>query len=346
MLLRYPLPPGLTQTGAGGTLARVERVEQTEATHAPEEPARTPRALAQGPTAGALQLQRAIGNRAATQQLQRGIWNDIKKALGASYRATVEGETVIVASEAEEKEAGEIIRRIESDYSIDISAVKAVKATVDSYANAPQKERDKVKVSPWLMRELRATDRALKHYKRILGLSRALSSRKDAKQEVTVIGKGNMSITEDSAKGKIDPNTLGEYYESATTFAIYEPGEDYIGDLGTVEKELEGTIIHEIAHGVMSYAQDDFNKTTGFWRDYSTKSKKKGAEPPPTKYGNKSAGEDLSETMRWYFMVPEKLKKKCPIRYAWAEAQIKGWMPIKDMGDFPLPDKEAGVAIA
>jgi hypothetical protein len=339
----------LTPAGAGERLATVERVEQTEPAHEPEGSApKAARVVSDSPAAAnALVLQRAVGNRAATQVLQRGIWNDIKKALGASYTTTVEGETVLVASKAEEVEAGEIIKRIEADYNIDISAVKAVKATVDAYANAPQKERDKVKVSPWLMRELRATDRALKHYSRILGLKRVMSTRKDAAQEVTVIGKGNMSITEDSAKGKIDPNTLGEYYESATTFAIYEPGESYIGDLGSVDRELEGTIIHEIAHGVMSYAQDDFNKTTGFWRNYSTKSKKKGAEPPPTKYGNKSAGEDLSETMRWYFMVPEKLKKKCPIRYAWAKAQIEGWTPIKDMGDFPEKDPlEDGVAIA
>jgi hypothetical protein len=296
-----------------------------------------------------LALQRQIGNRATAQLVQRGVWNDLRKLVGASYEATVAGETVIVASKAEAQEAGEIIKRIKDQYGVDISSVRAVKATVDAYAKAPKKERDKVKTAPWLMRELRATERALKHYARILGTNRALSTRAGDAQEVTDIGKANLSITQMNEKGVIDPNTLGEYYRSDKTFAIYTPGEDYVQDLPTVDKQLEATIVHEIAHGVMYYALPEFTTMSGYWLDSRTKSGAKDAEPPCTKYGQTSAGEDLSETMRWYFMLPERLKKDCPKRYAWAKEKAEGWTPAPvkpPVGDFEAPNLPEGVALA
>ena len=296
-----------------------------------------------------LALQRSVGNRATTQLVQRGVWNDIRKLVGASYETTVAGERIIVASKAEEQEAAGIIKSIKDKYGIDISSVRAVKATVDTYAKAPKTERDKVKTAPWLMRELRATERALKHYERILGANRALSTRAGDAQEVVDIGKGNFSITQTNEKGVIDPDTLGEYYRSAKTFAIYTPGENYVQDVGTVEKQLEATIVHEIAHGVMFYALPEFTTMSGYWLDNRTKSGAADAEAPCTKYGQTSASEDLSETMRWYFMLPERLKKDCPKRYAWAKAQAEGWTPAPPkppVGDFNPPNLPEGVAIA
>ena len=302
--------------------------------------------LAPGPSAELIGLQRQIGNRATSQLVQRGLWNDIRKLVGASYEATVMGERVVVASKSEETEAASIIKRIKDSYGIDISSVKAVKATVDHYANAPKEERAKVKAIPWTMAELRATERALKHYAPILGFNRALSTRKDAAQEVGTIGKANYSIDTNTDKGAIDPLTLGEYYRSDSTFALYKPGENYVDDLGSLDKQLEGTVIHEIAHGVMYYALPEFQGMSGYWLDYRTPSKAKDAEEPCTKYGQTSAGEDLSETMRWYFMLPDKLKKKCPKRYEWAKEKIEGWKPKPPVGDFEAPNLPEGTAIA
>ena len=312
-------------------------------------PRRDPSAAPGPPGHAVLALQRRAGNRATTQMVQRGLWNDLRKFVGASYEVTVAGELVVVAAAAEEKEAAAIIQRIKDQYGISISSVRAVKATVDAYAKAPKTERDKVATAPWHMRELRATERALKHYERILGGNRALSTRAGDAQEVVDIGKANFSITQMNEKGVIDPQTLGEYYRSAKTFAIYTPGENYVQDLGSVDKQLEGTIVHEIAHGVMYYALPEFTTMSGYWLDNRTKSGAKDAEAPCTTYGQTSASEDLSETMRWYFMLPERLKKDCPKRYAWAKAKAEGWTPKPPeppVGDFEPPKLPEGVALA
>jgi hypothetical protein len=311
------------------------------------EPGRSAASPAPAPTGHAvLALQRSAGNRATTQLVQRGVWNDIRKLVGASYDVTVAGERVTVRSKAEEQEAAGIIKRIADQYGITISSVRAVKATVDMYAKAPKKERDKVVTAPWLMRELRAAERALKHYDRILGDNRKLSTRAGDAQEVVDIGKANFSITTTNEKGVIDPDTLGEYYRSDKTFAIYTPGEDYVQDLGSVDNQLEGTIVHEIAHGVMYYALPDFTTMSGYWLDNRTKSGAKDAEAPCTKYGQTSASEDLSETMRWYFMLPDRLKKDCPRRHAWAKEKAEGWTPKPPVGDFEPPKLPEGTAIA
>jgi hypothetical protein len=324
-------------------VAREHAVSESEPDRRTASPAPAPSAHA------VLALQRTVGNRATTQLVQRGVWNDIRKFVGASYEATVAGERITVGSKGEEQEAAGIIKRIKDQYGISISSVRAVKATVDAYAKAPKTERDKVKSAPWQMRELRATERALKHYARILGDNRALSTRAGDAQEVVDIGKANFSITQMNEKGVIDPQTLGEYYRSAKTFAIYAPGEDYVQDLGSVDRQLEGTIVHEIAHGVMYYALPEFTTMSGYWLDNRTKSGAKDAEAPCTKYGQTSASEDLSETMRWYFMLPDRLKKDCPKRYAWAKAKAEGWTPAPvkpPVGDFEPPELPAETAIA
>jgi len=320
--------------------------EHAESASEPDRRAASPAPVPTGHAV--LALQRTVGNRATTRLLQRGVWNDLLKFVGASYEVTVAGELVIVGSAAEEQEAAGIIKRIKDQYGINISSVRAVKATVDAYAKAPKTERDKVATAPWHMRELRATERALKHYERILGANRALSTRAGDAQEIVDIGKANYSITQMNEKGVIDPQTLGEYYRSAKTFAIYVPGENYVQDLGSVDKQLEGTIVHEIAHGVMYYALPEFTPMSGYWLDNRTKSGAKDAEPPCTTYGQTSASEDLSETMRWYFMLPDRLKKDCPKRYAWAKAKAEGWTPAPakpPVGDFEPPNLPEGVAI-
>ncbi len=266
-----------------------------------------------------------------------------------TYEATVAGEKVMVASEAEEKEAGAIIKRITDDYGVDVSSLKAMKALKAGNKSAPKAMLDKIKTRPWLFKELKALERALGHFAPILGLRRLLSTRAKADQEILAVGKLETRLGVKAGKTVWKPTVLGTYFTADKTFAMYKHGETARPVFATVEKEMEGTATHEIAHGVFQYAEGDWVKTFDYWRDADTASGKKGAEPPPTDYGQTSAGEDLAESVMLYFLDRPQLEKKCPLRAAFIQALVEGWTPKPPeppKGDFPLPDPDPETALA
>ena len=279
-----------------------------------------------------LLLQRQIGNRATAQLVARKKRN-----------ATVEGETVIVTSDAEETEAKTIITTIRDTHGIAVDSLKAATATKDAYKNAPKKALDKIKTLPWRMKDLRAVGRAVAHFAPILGKARTTSTRSKFSQEAKTVGKVNTSITENTAKGKVDPDTLGEFYGSADTFAIYKSSETNRQDFFNVEKQIEATTTHELAHGLMYYMINDFMKATGgYWLDEDTKAGAKKAEKPPTAYGRTNAREDLCESVMLYFCDEKRLKRKCPKRHAAIDAAVKAWVAPAPVvtPTTPTPDKE------
>lgn len=336
--------------GCSRSVEHVRGPERTSPAAQPRRPA--PR----GPHAAALQLQRALGNRAAARLLKRellraptatktpGHGHGHGHATTPAYAATISGETVLVRSAAEEAQAKAIIDAISTTYGITVSSLKGVKATKDHYANAPQSERDKVATLPWSLRELIAVKKALDHFAPILGRARSMSTRQKDAQEITIVGSVNTSITVNTAKGIADPDTLGEFYGSDSTFAIYTSSQTSTVDFpGDVDRQIEATTTHEIAHGLMHYMMDSFIAASGFWLDEDTKSHKAHAEAPPTDYGNKNAREDLSESVMLYFVAQARLKRKCPKRWAAIRAAVEGW---DARGDYPTPDRDATTALA
>lgn len=267
---------------------------------------------------------------------------------GGEYSVTVSGETVLVKSKGDEQLARSIIDDIALKYGISVDSLKGVKATKDHYAKAPQAERDKVAALPWHIRELVAVKKALDHYAPILGKTRVRSTRNLATQEVNTLGKVNTSITTNTASGAADPGTLGEFYRSERTFAIYRSSETSTVDFpGNVDKQIEATTTHEIAHGLMYYMIGSFMSATDFWLDENTKSGTAGAEAPPTKYGNTNAREDLCESVMFYFVDEARLKASCPKRHAAINAAVDAWVgPDSGPGDFPMPDPNAATAVA
>ena len=128
-------------------------------------------------------LQQTAGNRAVASLIARAptIVDRIGMFFGKqTYLATVAGEDVHVASEAEETDAARIIADIFSNYGIDVSSVKAMKALKGANKSAPKNLVDKIAKRPWLYKELQAVERALKHYAPILGKARAGSTRSAA----------------------------------------------------------------------------------------------------------------------------------------------------------------------
>ena len=86
--------------------------------------------------------------------------------------------------------------------------------------------------------------------------------------------------------------------------------------------------MHEIAHGVLAYAYDEYvaSGSGGFWTDQNTKSGAKGAEAPPTTYGKKNAREDMCDTASLFFITPDKLSGS-PKRLAFMQKIGKDWIP-------------------
>jgi hypothetical protein len=302
--------------------------------------------------ARALALQRSAGNRATAQVLARD--KDV----------TIGSETVTVADDPQAEEVKKLIAGIKSKYGVDVDSAQGVKSTLATYKDAPQEERDKVKAKPWTVSELKALDRALGHFQRVLGSKRATSTRKDVAQEVTTVGKATFSISSNTASGKVD-RTLGQYYRSDKNFTMYGRGEVSTIDFpGNVAKQQEATATHEIAHGVMEYCLGDFMTTIGYWSARNAKTGTSGAEAPPTKYGDKNAAEDLCESVMLYFVDPDRLKtgetgkttgtpgNPCPKRFAFLAKVIDGWEPPvvhaqadpSKMGDFdtaPITDSSS-----
>jgi hypothetical protein len=305
----------------------VERMH-AEQPEADVEPSRAAPPAQSPEVARALALQRRIGNRATAQALSR-----------TPKEAAVGAEKVMVETDAEEAQAKTLIEGIKSKYGVEISSAEGVKSTLALYKDAPQAERDKVKARPWLLSELKSLDKALAHFQPIMGASRASSTRKDVSQEVVKAGKATFSISSNSATGTTD-STLGQYYRDDKTFAMYAKNETSTIDFpGDKEKQQEATAVHEIAHGLMDYALDGFIAATGYWTNKTTRSGAADKEAPPTSYGNKNAGEDLAESVMFYFVDQARLKdgesgkakgtpgNPCPERLAYLKTVIEGWTP-------------------
>lgn len=280
----------------------------------------------------AQQLGQTAGNQALKKAvIQRDPEVDAISGVGAIPEypkvVTIKGEKVVINSAMEHLHAMRIIMSMPVLYGIEVSSLKGVAAVRDNYTSAPQAVRDAIAVADWQFKELAAIERAVKHFGPLLGMARANSDRAGTDQEVTSVSKVNNSIDEDTATGVVDPDTYGEYYKSSKNFGMYNPGTDLASDFPDNAKQLEGTAVHELAHGLMKYALSDFIAEMDFWTDGTTKSGIADAEAPITPYGKKSASEDLSEAVMYYFVERATLQTKCPKRDEFIHRAVLNWTP-------------------
>jgi hypothetical protein len=123
---------------------------------------------------------------------------------------------------------------------------------------------------------------------------------------------------------------------------MFTAGTDSTVDFTDNAKQLEGTAIHEIAHGLMKYCLPDYVAKMSYWDSEYKQSGKAGAEGPITDYGSTNAGEDLSEAVMYFFVDPTTLKSglagkakgdignPCPERFAFIEKAVKDWQKEKE----------------
>jgi hypothetical protein len=252
------------------------------------------------------------------------------------------GEKVDVANDQEAKKAAEIIQQIYVEYGVDVNSQAGVDAIYKDYDQVPASVRDMLKTKEWKYKELVALKAALAHFAPILGEKRKSSTRSGDAQEILTVSKVDQAIDANESTGVLDNETLGEYFESSSNFSMFRAGTNNTEDFSSNAKQLEGTAIHEIAHGLMKYCLADYVATLDYWDSEYKQSGKAGAEAPITDYGDTNAGEDLSEAVMYYFVEPNTLENgksgkakgeignPCPERFAFIEKAVKNWKKEKE----------------
>jgi hypothetical protein len=249
------------------------------------------------------------------------------------------------------EEVKRIRKDVQDKYGIDLDSDVGIDGIKKRYTRVPKGVIDGLKKRPWHLDELHALERALAHYAPILGAERGKSTRAKAAQEVTTASKVAQSIDEDKATGVLDTTTMGEYFGDVKNFSLFKAAEGTSQDFpGDVPKQLEATITHELAHGLMEYELPRFVSRFKYWinestadADPKTRVAKKAVEAPITFYGGTSAGEDISETTMFYFVEPQTLKdgrgkpkgtpgNPAPERFAFLDEAVKKWTPKPKAG--------------
>jgi hypothetical protein len=279
-----------------------------------------------------LALQRTFGNahvaRLVAERLQRQP---------AGKPVAIGDEQVIVASDAEKTEAEQIFKEIKEKYGIRMSSRSGISAIDSNYEQVPETVRKQVKTTAWTMEELRALARALTHFAPILGKERASSSRSGSKQETASASSIEQGINENTSKGKFVKKLKAQQFDDLRNITLYSSLTEFPADFkGDRVLEIEGIITHELAHGLLDYATDDYLKHLDYWKTGDAKSGKQGAEAPITDYGATNLDEDLGDAVRFYFLAPDKLKNgrgekpgkpgnPCPKRFALIDGYVKAW---------------------
>jgi hypothetical protein len=293
--------------------------------HAPSSGARgtQPGAAAwpRGPFDGVLALQRLAGNRAT-------------RALVARDVVKIGGETVRVSSDTEKEDAERIIKEMKAKFGVTFDSIAAqhtARKHYDDMKAATDEQLKAAEARPWEYEELKAMERALKHFRAVLGDARKKSTLKATPQEIVTVGKLKTSPDDDPEHPEV--KTRGEHFPEAKTVAIFEPGPD--GD--TSAEYLERNATHEIAHAVFGQHLTAFMKATGYWNQKLVRSKKRGAEAPPDGYAATNASEDLAQSVAYYFTDRTRLRKglpgrspgevgnPCPKRLAFIKRVVGGW---------------------
>jgi hypothetical protein len=272
---------------------------------------------------GVLALQRMAGNRAVRALIAR----DAKVI-------KIGNESVRVASDAEKAEAERIIKDVKTKFGVSFDSLAAHKATMaDSEGSAPEDRRTALAVRAWELDELKAIERALTHFAPVLGEARKKTMPKGPPQEFVNVGKLNSSPDDDPKI--MGDRTRGQFFHDAQTFAVFEPGPDSPAGDDAVER----VATHEIAHGIFDPLVDSFMKATGYWEKEKVKRKEsQRVEGPPDGYADRNAREDLAQSVMYFFVDPERLKKgdgrgrakgtwgnPCPKRFAFIQKVVAGW---------------------
>jgi hypothetical protein len=246
-------------------------------------------------------------------------------------------ERVRVNSDGERKDAERIITEARSKYAITFDSVASRRAVREHYGVGRSVTDEGIKATQleiWDYQELKAFEAAFKHFAPILGDARRRSARAGTPQETSTVGK--LTIASDDTDTSEESRARGEHIPESRTSVLYRPDKD----LSVTDPHyFEMHATHELAHGAFAPQLDAFMKATGWWEHLRVRTYK--GEAPPDTYANTDAGEDIAQSVAYYFVDPERLKKgdgkhdpgipgnPCPKRYAFIRKIVGGWTPRK-----------------
>lgn len=207
---------------------------------------------------GAASSAYSIGGSSATAGQAAAVMNHYADdASERGYPKVIEigSEKISVNSSQDERLAGEIIAEVKDQYGIEVSSPPGIEAIRKEYGEVPQEVTSKLQTKHWEIKELIALRNALARFAPLLGKNRAKSSRKDAVQEVLSVSKIDQGIDHNRPDGNLDHSTAGEYFGKSKNFGLFSAGTNVVSDFSSDkkhnDKDLEGLIIHEVAHGLL-----------------------------------------------------------------------------------------------
>ncbi|MBB4687605.1 glycosyltransferase [Amycolatopsis jiangsuensis] len=196
----------------------------------------------------------------------------------------------------------------DSETGIDFDSHRGLEAVRESNPKASALTLKAVRQREFTADERAGAEDALKHYAPIIGAQRQSSSRADIEQEVQHIGAVSLGIE----NGRMSPAMAGEYIGSHKTVNIYAlAGLDR--DFGGGRREVEGMVTHELSHGLLKYALDDYTKHVGVWNEDNTPKRRPDAEPPSDPNA-RSDFADFTAAIKSHLLVPQNLAENSPRR--------------------------------
>lgn len=242
----------------------------------------------------------------------------------------------MVNSRAEQTEAEEIVKTLQSQYGITVSSPTSIQAIKVTYDRVDPETMKGLQTNVWELKELRGILAAVKHFAPILGTKRQVSPLKDRAQGVTTLGRVKDTFMVNQPGAQIEQGTMGEYMGKKSNVTLFDDQKDlvdrrYVNPL-TNKADNATTIlanaVHEMAHGLIQPTElGNWVNELEFWLDARTPSGKLNAEDPPTGYGKSAAAEDLCESVAIFFTNRERLKKICPLREAFLSKVVASWTP-------------------
>jgi hypothetical protein len=253
-------------------------------------------------------------------------------------------ERVRVTSEQQRADAERIISEALSKYAITFNSIASRRAAREYYGvggNVTDAALRATEVEIWDYQELKGFEAAFKHFGPILGDARRRSTRASNPQETTTVGKLTVAADDSNTTAANEApeaadRTRGQHFKDARTAVLFGP--DPV--LSTTDEHyFEMHASHELAHGAFASQLDGFMKATGWWKAKYVRTRK--GEAPPDSYANTDAAEDLAQSVAYYFVNPDRLRKgdgkadpgvpgnPCPKRHDFIRAVVGGWTEAK-----------------
>jgi hypothetical protein len=215
----------------------------------------------------------------------------------------------------------DLYHKIMQQHGVHLDPVNGATAVRESNPGAASNNLERIKPREFLAIELLGISDALKHYAPITGERRASSCRAHVEQEVQYLGAVSYGMKIERADhtihaGYIATHKVVNLYGSAV-FCL---------EFGGGQRAIEAILVHELAHGLLGYALDEFCEHVGSWTKGGTTPNRRTNSEPPSISGVDEAAADFTAAIKSYLLLKDGLARRAPRRAAFI-AQLEQEYP-------------------